>query len=39
MIRTASLIVLALYTSEMHPSICVEAVEKLGKYFYIYFQI
>ena len=31
LVRTATLLLVATYTAEMSPSICVEAVEKLGK--------
>ena len=31
LVRTATLLLVATYTPEMSPSICVEAVEKLGK--------
>ena len=31
MIRTSTLIILALYSADMYPSIVVEAVEKLGE--------
>jgi len=31
MIRTATLVILALYSHDMYPSICAEAVEKLGE--------
>jgi len=32
LVRTATLLLLATYTPEMSPSICVEAVEKLGQF-------
>jgi len=32
LVRTATLLLVAMYTPEMSPSICVEAVEKLGLY-------
>ena len=32
LIRTATLIILAMYSADMHCSICVEAAEKLGDY-------
>ena len=32
LVRTATLLLVATYTPEMSPSICVEAVEKLGKF-------
>lgn len=32
-VRTGSMIVFGSYSSAMHPSVCVEAVEKLGEYF------
>ena len=31
LVRTATLLLVATYTPEMSPSICVEAVEKLGE--------
>ncbi len=31
LVRTATLLLVATYTDNMHPSVCVEAVEKLGK--------
>lgn len=33
LVKTASLVLLGTYNSEMYPSICVEAVEKLADYF------
>ena len=32
LVRTATLLLVATYTPEMSPSICVEAVEKLGEF-------
>ncbi len=31
LVRTASLVIVATYNEHMYPSVCVEAVEKLGK--------
>lgn len=33
LVKTATLIIAGMYNKEMYPSICVEAVEKLGDHF------
>ncbi|CAH1798317.1 unnamed protein product [Owenia fusiformis] len=33
LVRTATLLLIATYTEQMYPSVCVEAVEKLAEYF------
>lgn len=38
-VRTATLLLVATYSPEMSPSICVEAVEKLGQFMMYYYYI